>query len=105
MSERSGGPERSEQSRASERVSDTSEQANRRASGPVLTSVFFFIFDHSVLPYNNDINYNLSGEWKKQTTSENIVLVYMTFFPDYARSLIILAVQDIIYWCLMTLYC
>ena len=86
-------------------MSGASERGNGRASGPVLQSVFFFIFDHSVLPYNNDINYNLSGEWKKQTTSENIVLEYMTFFPDYARSLIILAVQDIIYWCLMTLYC
>ena len=54
MSERSGGRERSEQSGASERVSGASErvsgaskQANGQASGPVLTSVFFSIFDHS----------------------------------------------------------
>ena len=49
MSERSGGRERSEQSGASERVSGASKRANGRASGPVLTSVFFSIFDHSVL--------------------------------------------------------
>ena len=49
MSERSGGRERSEQSGASERVGGASERVNRRANGPVLTSVFFSIFDHSVL--------------------------------------------------------
>ena len=55
MSERSGGRERSEQSGASERVSggservsDASERANGRASGPVLTSGFLAVFDHSV---------------------------------------------------------
>ena len=49
MSERSGGRERSKQSGASERVSDASKWANRRASGPVLTSRFLFVPDHSVL--------------------------------------------------------
>ena len=33
----------------SERCEWTSERANGRANGPVLTSVFFSIFDHSVL--------------------------------------------------------
>ena len=47
MSERSGGRERSEQSGASERVSGASEQANGRASGPVLQSVFLAVIDHS----------------------------------------------------------
>ena len=44
MSERSGGRERSEQSGASERMSG----ASGRASGPVLTSVFLAVIDHSV---------------------------------------------------------
>ena len=47
MSERSRGREQSEQSGASERVSGASERANGRVSGPVLTSVFFSIFDQS----------------------------------------------------------
>ena len=46
-SERSGGRERSEQSRASERVSGASERANGRASGTVLQSVFLAVIDHS----------------------------------------------------------
>ena len=46
-SERSGGRERSEQSGASEWVSGASELANGRASGPVLTSLFLFVPDHS----------------------------------------------------------
>ena len=33
---------------ASKRVSGASERANGRANGPVLTSEFFSIFDHSV---------------------------------------------------------
>ena len=37
----------SEVSSASERVSGTSERANGRASGPVLTSLFLFVPDHS----------------------------------------------------------
>ena len=49
-SERSGGRERSEQSGASERVSGASERANGRASGPVLTSQFLFVPDHSAPP-------------------------------------------------------
>ena len=49
MNERSGGRERNEQSGASERVSDVSERANGRASGPVLTSLFLFVPDHSAL--------------------------------------------------------
>ena len=48
-SERSGGRERSEQSGASEWVSSASEQANGRASGPVLQSVFLAVIDHSAL--------------------------------------------------------
>ena len=47
MSERGGGRERSEQSGASERVSGASERANGQASGPVLTSLFLFVPDHS----------------------------------------------------------
>ena len=46
-SERSRARKQSEQSGASERVSGASERANGRASGPVLTSVFFSIFNHS----------------------------------------------------------
>ena len=46
-SERSGGRERSEQSGASERVSDVSERANGRASDPVLPSRFLVALDHS----------------------------------------------------------
>ena len=48
-SERSGGRERGEQSGASERVSGASERANGRASGPVLTSLFLVVPDHSAL--------------------------------------------------------
>ena len=48
-SERSGGRERSKQSGASKRVSGVSERANRQASGPVLTSLFLFVPDHSVV--------------------------------------------------------
>ena len=45
--ERSGGREQSEQSGATERVSGASERANGGASGPVLTSLFLFVPDHS----------------------------------------------------------
>ena len=48
-SERSRAREQSEQSGASERVSGACKRAKGRASGPVLTSVFFYIFDHSDL--------------------------------------------------------
>ena len=44
-----GGPKQSEQSGASERVSGTSEQANGRASGPVLTSQFLADLNHSAM--------------------------------------------------------
>ena len=57
VNERSGGCEQSEQSGASERVSGASEQANRRASGPVLTSLFLFVPDHSaaaIAPVSRD---------------------------------------------------
>ena len=47
MSERSGGREQSKQSGASERGSGVSEQAKRRASGPVLLSAFLAALDHS----------------------------------------------------------
>ena len=53
-SERSGGRKRSEQSRASKRVSGASERANGRASVPVLQSVFLAVFDHSVPLTPND---------------------------------------------------
>ena len=49
LREKNGGRERSEQSGASERVSGVSEQANGRASGPVLTSRFLFVPDHSAM--------------------------------------------------------
>ena len=45
MSERSGGREQSKQSRASERVSSASEQANGGASDLVLQSVFLAVID------------------------------------------------------------
>ena len=47
MSERSGGCKQSEQSRASERVSGASEQANGWVSDPVLQSVFLVVQAHS----------------------------------------------------------
>ena len=47
MSERSGGREQSEQTGVNERVSGASEQANGRASDPVLQSVFLTAIDHS----------------------------------------------------------
>ena len=49
MSERSGGREQSEQSGASERA----VRANGRASGPVLTSLFSFVPNHSA-PVDED---------------------------------------------------
>ena len=54
MSERSGGRERSKQSGASKRVSGVSEQANGQASGPVLTSLFLFVPDHSAAAFQVD---------------------------------------------------
>ena len=58
MSERSGGRKQSEQSRVSERVSGASEQANGRASGLVLTSLFLFDPDHSAEEdFGLDIDY------------------------------------------------
>ena len=51
-SERVSAAERaSEASRAeqAQRVSGASERANGRASGPVLTSLFFFVPDHCVM--------------------------------------------------------
>ena len=47
VSERSEARERSEQSGASVRVSGASERANGRASGPVLTSRFMAVLNHS----------------------------------------------------------
>ena len=47
--ERSGVRERSNQCGASERVSSTSECAKRRASGPVIQSVFLVVLAHSAL--------------------------------------------------------
>ena len=54
-SERSGGRERSEQSGSSERVSGASERANGRASGPVLTSRFLFVPDHSGAGFGSNL--------------------------------------------------
>ena len=48
-SERSGVYVQREQGRMSEQVSGTSEQANGRASGPILQSGFFVILAHSAL--------------------------------------------------------
>ena len=48
-SERSRGHKRSEQSRAREQVSGVSDRTNGRASGPALTSLFFFVSDHSAM--------------------------------------------------------
>ena len=62
MSERSGGRKQSKQSGASERVSGASEQANRQASGPVLTSLFWFVPDHSGM-------YGQPQERKEQRTT------------------------------------
>ena len=49
MSEYSGAHEQSEQGGSIERVSGASERANGQASGPVLTSGFLFVLDHSAL--------------------------------------------------------
>ena len=45
-----GACKQSEQYRASKWVSGASERANRRASGPVLQSVFLAVLDHSAPP-------------------------------------------------------
>ena len=47
MSVRSGAHEQSKQGGANKRVSGASEQANGRASGPVLQFVFLVILNHS----------------------------------------------------------
>ena len=47
--ESSGACERSKLCGATERVSSASERVNRRASGPVLQSVFLVILAHSAL--------------------------------------------------------
>ena len=49
MSERSRARERRGQCGASERMTGASEQANGRASGPVLMSRFLFVPDHIAL--------------------------------------------------------
>ena len=53
MSVSSGARKRSEQGGAIKGVSPTSEQANGRASGPVLTSGFLIILDNSGLEYGS----------------------------------------------------
>ena len=53
MSEHSGARQCRKQCGASERVSGASERANGRASGPVLTSGFLVILDHSVRERKN----------------------------------------------------
>ena len=47
MSELSGGCKQSEQSGANKQMSGASERANGRVRGPVLTSLFLFVPDHS----------------------------------------------------------
>ena len=48
---------------ASERVSGASEQANGRASGPVLTSLFLFVPDHSAMAMcSGMLNANLQSK-------------------------------------------
>ena len=49
MSERSGVRKQSEQHSASEQVSSASKQANEQAGGPVCTSEFLVVLDHSVI--------------------------------------------------------
>ena len=49
MSEHSKGREGSEQSVAREQVSGASERAKGWASGPILTSLFLFVPDHSAM--------------------------------------------------------
>ena len=49
ISERSEANEQRERGGASKQVSGASEQANGRASGPVLTSLFLLVPDHSAL--------------------------------------------------------
>ena len=52
------------QSGASKQVSGANERANGRASGPVLTSVFFSIFDHSEI---GNLRFHV-GNQRPQTT-------------------------------------
>ena len=47
MSAAEGASEASEASEASKQVSGAGERANGQASGPVLTSLFLFVPDHS----------------------------------------------------------
>ena len=49
MSERSGAREWSESCGASEQVSDAIKRANGRANGPVLTSRFLAVLNHSAI--------------------------------------------------------
>ena len=51
VSEHSRAHEQSEQCEAREQVSGASDQANGRASGPVLMSGFLIVLDHSYLQY------------------------------------------------------
>ena len=59
-SERSGGRERSEQSGASEWVSGASKRVKGRASGPVLTSRFMAVLNHSALALDLDLELSLT---------------------------------------------
>ena len=49
INERSGAQDQSKECGASEWVSDARERANGRASGPVLTSRFLAVLDHSAV--------------------------------------------------------
>ena len=62
--ERSGARERSEQGRASKRVSGVSERANGRASGPVLTSRFL-----------DDLNHSASVAVEQRERKRNVIAV------------------------------
>ena len=57
MNERGGVRERSEQCEVSKQVSGAREQANGRASGPVLTSRFLAVLNH--------LGMARGVEWKK----------------------------------------
>ena len=58
---------------ASERVSGASEQANGRASGPVLTSRFLFVPDHSA--FHQDLKETLT--FSVLASAQNLLIGYI----------------------------
>ena len=72
-SECSGAREQREQCRASKRVRDLSGQANGRASGPVLTSVFLVFLDHSAFAVKESRGRKVGmNEGEKQEKDEGL---------------------------------